>query len=250
MKILLTNDDGYRAQGIQTLFEHLSQHHDVTLIAPDREKSAASHSLSLSQPLRLFPVTLESGDSAYCVNGTPADCVKLALSEIFTTPPDMVVSGINIGSNIGIDIHYSGTVAGAREGALNGMGGIAVSIDHGKFMDFKGMAGVTQHLISLLPSMKLPPGVFLNVNAPPDTKISPAMGMAVTSQFQGHLIRKLVQKKDPRNKDYFWYGQNEPPDGQPGTDAAALKQGLISITPLVCDLTANNAMESVSRVLV
>ncbi len=249
MKILLTNDDGYRAQGIQTLYEQLSDRHEVTLIAPDREKSAASHSLSLSAPLRLFPVTLESGAPAYCVNGTPADCVKLALSEIFATPPDLVLSGINIGSNMGIDIHYSGTVAGAREGALNGMAGMAVSIEHGKFMDFKGMADVTDYLISLLPSMELPPGVFLNVNGPPDMEIFRTSSMVVTSQFQDHLIRKLVHRKDPRNKDYFWYGQNEPVSGKPGTDTEALNQKRISITPLVCDMTARTCMDRISEMI-
>ncbi len=249
MKILLTNDDGYRAQGIQTLFEHLSVHHDLTLVAPDTEKSAASHSLSLSQPLRLFPITLESGAPGYCVNGTPADCVKLALSEIFTTPPDLVLSGINIGSNMGIDIHYSGTVAGAREGALNGMAGMAVSIEHGNFMDFKGMADVADFLISLLPSMELPPGVFLNINAPPDMEISRTSPMAVTSQFQDHLIRKLVHRKDPRNKDYFWYGQNEPVSGKPGTDTQALNQRRISITPLACDMTARKYMERIAGLI-
>ncbi len=245
MKILLTNDDGYRAKGINALAANLSKTHEVILIAPDREKSAASHCLSFSQPLRFFPVSVDSGITAYSVNGNPADCVKLALSEIFDTPPDLVVSGINAGSNVGIDIHYSGTVAGAKEGVLNGIPALAVSLAFGKSMDFAGVAQLADSLIPLLPSMELPSGVFLNVNAPPNIKVSEAKGIRITRQSQANLTRKLIRRTDPRQEDYFWYGHNENFSGSEDTDITALKTGYISITPLACDITHRDSMKKI-----
>ncbi len=245
MKILLTNDDGYRAEGINALANYLSRDHEVVLIAPDREKSAASHCLSLSQPLRIFPVSVASGVDAYSINGNPADCVKLGLAEIFSAPPDLVVSGINAGSNIGIDIHYSGTVAAAKEGVLNGIPALAMSLAYGKSFDFSGMAEFTGKLIPLLSSMELASGVFLNVNAPPNIKVSQAKGIRITRQSQTNLSRKLIRRTDPRNHDYFWYGQNENFSGSEDTDITALKTGYISITPISCDLTHRDSMEKI-----
>ena len=167
MKILLTNDDGYNAPGILALYKTLRSFHEVILIAPDREKSAVSHGISLNEPMRIDTISLNGEDQVYAIAGTPADCVKLGLSEIFTTLPDLVISGINPGSNTGVNINYSGTIGAAREAAINGILSMAVSIfKKGDDIDFKGVSQFTAQIVDQIHDFRLPSGTFLNINAP------------------------------------------------------------------------------------
>lgn len=236
MKILLTNDDGFNAPGIQILYKTLQPHHEIILIAPDREKSAASHGITLNEPMRINKIQLKGGTKGYTVTGTPADCIKLGLFEIFTTPPDLVISGINPGCNIGIDINYSGTVAAAREAALNGISGMAVSIKLGEVMDFEGMSDFVVNLINKEIDNELPSGTFLNINAPA-ISLDEVCGVKITRQASDNLSTQFDKRLDPKNRPYYWYSNaNHAGDG-PDTDAYALSQKYISITPIQCDLT-------------
>ncbi|WP_300463959.1 5'/3'-nucleotidase SurE [Desulfobacula sp.] len=236
MKILLTNDDGYNAPGIQVLYETLRFDHEIVLIAPERERSAVSHSLTLHKPLRMNPIPLKGDDTGYIVTGTPSDCVKLGLFELFSTPPDLVISGINSGCNLGIDINYSGTVAAAREGALNGVFSMAVSIKQGKVVDFKGVSGFIATLVNTLHDDGLPFGTFLNINAP-DLLLTDMRGIKITRQASKNLSRQFEKRVDPKNRPYYWYSTPNQGDGEPDTDVTALSQNHISITPIQCDIT-------------
>ncbi|WP_022663719.1 5'/3'-nucleotidase SurE [Desulfospira joergensenii] len=241
MRILLTNDDGYKAPGIQALYKALTEDHEVVLIAPDTEKSAVSHGITLNSPLRIKKVDLESSGKGYAVTGTPADCVKLGLFEIFETPPDLVISGINAGGNLGIDINYSGTASAAREGVLNGLPGMAVSLVQGKVMDYQGMAGFTLGLVSKWPDLKLSPGTFLNVNGP-DIPMAQVNRVEITRQSLNNLSREFDRRIDPKNRPYFWYGGGNNGQAEPGTDIHAVLDHSISITPIRCDTTDNQAL--------
>ena len=236
MKILLTNDDGYQAPGIQALFRALGRKHQVVMVAPDRERSAVSHGITLHHPVRMHRIKTETTGNIYAVDGTPADCVKLGLAECFNTPPDWVISGINPGSNIGIDINYSGTVAAAREGALNGIPGMAVSIKLDRVMDYDNLAGFVMHMVDAMGEKGLPSGTFLNVNAP-GVAFSEIQGVRITRQSLDNLSFRFERRQDPRQRSYYWYGRQEPVPGTPDTDVNAISRNCLSITPIQCDLT-------------
>jgi len=242
MKILLTNDDGYNAPGILSLYKALGSNHEIILVAPDREKSAVSHAISLNDPLRITRVDLKCDGKGYAVSGTPADCIKLGLFELFNSPPDLVLSGINPGSNTGININYSGTVAAAREAALNGVPGMAVSIfNRGKVLDFDGMARYTARLADKICDVPLPKGTFLNINAP-DIPIDTVQGVKITRQETRNLSKQFEKRSDPKKRTYYWYsaiGQLSGIQEQDGidTDVIALSRNYISITPIQCDIT-------------
>ncbi len=238
MKILITNDDGYRAPGIQALYRALSRDHQVILAAPDREKSAVGHGITLNHPLKYERVALNCGGSGYAVSGTPADCVKLALFDLFqAAPPDLIISGINAGSNTGININYSGTVGAAREGVLNGITAIAVSIQYGDVMDFDGTAAYVASVVDTACNISLPPGVFLNINMP-CIPIKETLGVKVTRQADNNLAVKFDRRTNPRGRTYFWYDELRPVRPEDHTDNDALLANYISITPIQCDMTA------------
>lgn len=241
MKILITNDDGYRAPGILALYRALVRDHEVILAAPDRERSAIGHGITLNQPLRYERVDLNHGGSGYAVAGTPADCVKLGLYEFYDDPPDLVISGINAGSNTGINLNYSGTAGAAREAALNGLTALAVSIQYGDVMDFTGMAEYVETLVTKVSAMDLPAGVFLNVNGP-CIPIKDAQGVRITRQADNNLSTGFDRQKDPRGKAYFWYAGMLPVRPEDDTDNDALLENYISITPIQCDMTAYPVM--------
>jgi 5'-nucleotidase len=241
MNIFLTNDDGYQAPGIQALYRALSRDHAVVVVAPDREKSAVSHGITLHHPMRIHPVPGWDRGRAYAVDGTPADCVKLGLAECVETPPDLLISGINPGSNIGIDINYSGTVAAAREGALNGILSLAVSIKAGRSMAYDDLSRFISNLTGTIHKHGLPPGTFLNINAP-DVAFSDIRGVKITCQAFDNLSRYFEKRKDPKERCYFWYGTQDPVSGSPDTDVHAIAQNYLSITPIRCDLTDYQAM--------
>lgn len=248
MKILLTNDDGYNAPGILALHEALSPSHDVMLIAPDREKSAVSHGISLYQPMRIHKITLDNGRTGFGITGTPADCVKLGLFEICETKPDLIISGINPGCNTGVDINYSGTVGAAREGALNRILSMSVSIRKSDgAMDLKGMSQFISNLCEKIHEFHLPQGTFLNINAP-DIPIENVQGIRITRQAQDNVSKQFEKRIDPKNRFYYWYGDVNRETNGNDTDIHALSEHYISITPIQCDHTDYKTMEKLSAV--
>lgn len=237
MKILLTNDDGYNAPGILTLYKMLQSYHQVILVAPDREKSAVGHGITLNEPMRINTIHSNGENRVYAIAGTPADCIKLGLSEFFTTPPDLVISGINPGSNTGVNINYSGTVGAAREAALNGIPSMAVSIfNKGEKLDYNGVSRFVAKIADKIHDYRLPFGTFLNINVP-GVPIDEVRGIKITRQASNNVSKNFEKRTDPKNRDYFWYAQIEKPDDQPGTDVNALSRNYISITPIQCDTT-------------
>ena len=237
--ILVTNDDGYRSDGISILAEALSTLGDVTICAPIEEASAIGHALTLRRPLRLEHIR----ENVYAVDGTPTDCVNMAVTQIFKRPPDMVVSGINKGWNLGDDVTYSGTVAGALEGALLGVPALAVSLAATrKAYDFSHSAQAATTLAAAMFRRPLPPWTFLNVNLP---KGQPK-GFRATVQAKRNHITSIAERLDPKGRPYYWIeeGQDEwePHDR---SDYQAVRDGYISVTPLHPDLTAHHAFAAV-----
>lgn len=235
MRILISNDDGVNATGIHTLAEELKKIADVTVIAPDRNRSAASNSLTMQVPIRVQKLA----NNYYSVSGTPTDCVHLALRGYFEQKFDMVVSGINHGSNLGDDVIYSGTVAAATEGRILGMPAIAVSLsgEKGPVVHFKTAARVAWQLVEKLQKDPLPAATILNVNVP-DVPLTELRGFEVTRCGSRHVSEEIVKMLDPRGMPIFWVGTEGPEeDAGPGTDFHAIKSQKVSITPLKIDMT-------------
>jgi 5'-nucleotidase len=239
MRILLTNDDGIYAKGIEALHEELGCEHDVVVVAPETERSAVGHAITLTDPLRVKAIKRNGLFFGYGVNGTPADCVKLAVEELLEEPPDMVVSGINLGANVGINVIYSGTVSAATEGAILGVPGIAVSVNAFKDPDFTPAARFILQLVRQVGQRGLPPHISLNVNVPalPAAEIK---GVKVTRQGVTRFVEKFERRLDPRENVYYWQCGSTPPFEEDGdTDASALARGYITITPIHHDLTSH-----------
>ena len=235
-RILVTNDDGYHSDGILALAKALQALGDVTIVAPATEASAVGHALTLRRPLRLE----RHADHLFSVDGTPTDCVNIAIDEVLDAPPDLVVSGINKGLNIGDDVTYSGTVAGALEAALLGYPGIAVSLQATRGdWNFKAAAAFAASLAATVLDHPLPYRTFLNVNFPPGA----IRGMRVTVQARRNHITKVDRRMDPRQKPYFWIEEAEDDwEADPRSDHQAIREGLVSITPLQPDLTDHGAL--------
>jgi 5'-nucleotidase len=236
-KILVTNDDGVRSEGLHALADALRPLGDVIVVAPHIEASAIGHALTLRRPLRVQEV----GANVHEVDGTPTDCVNIGVTHIYKEKPDLVVSGINKGYNLGDDVTYSGTVAGAMEGALLGIPSIAVSLErcHGKY-DFGPAAASAAAVAALVLRHGLAPRTFLNINVPPGDPL----GTRITVQAKRNHVTVVDARVDPRNQPYYWIeeGQNEwePHDR---SDYQAVKDGYVSITPLQPDLTAYDVLD-------
>lgn len=242
MKILLSNDDGFLAPGLEVLANSLKKIAELTVVAPDRNRSGASNSLSLVNPLRIS--TADNGFIS--VNGTPTDCVHLALTGLLTELPDMVVSGINEGSNLSDDVLYSGTVAAAMEGRFLGVSSIAVSLAGPKCQHYATAAEITQQLVLRLKEDPLPQHTILNVNVP-DLPLDKLLGIQITRLGTRHLAEPTIKTVDPRGRRIYWIGQPGPEaDAGPGTDFHAVNSGYVSITPLHLDLTHYNVFEQLS----
>ena len=242
MKILISNDDGVTAPGIFSLATSLSTIADIDVIAPDRNRSGASNSLTLSHPLRVKK--LDNG--FYSVDGTPTDCVHLALTGYFDTVYDMVVSGINQGANLGDDILYSGTVAAAMEGRFLGLPAIAVSMVGTTIKHYDTAASITRQLVMKLKSYSLPSQTILNVNVP-DLPLDEIKGMEVTRLGSRHRAEPMIKEADPRGHCIYWVGPPGPEaDAGPGTDFYAVNQARVSITPLHLDMTHYKVFEQVA----
>ena len=242
MKILVSNDDGVHADGIRILSEALRQIAEVVVVAPDRNHSGASHSLTLENPLRLESL---AHNGFIAVKGTPTDCVHLAVNALLTPLPDMVVSGINHGANLGDDVIYSGTVAAATEGRHLGLPAMAVSLVGSEH--FASAAHYACRLVQGLMRNPLPADQILNVNIP-DLPLAQIKGIRVTRLGCRHPAEAVIVEQDPRGKPIYWIG---PPgasqDAGEGTDFAAVEAGYVSITPLQIDITAYRHMDGLQE---
>jgi 5'-nucleotidase len=239
IRILVTNDDGYRSDGIHALARALRGIGEVTIVAPVTEASAIGHALTLRHPLRLDSID----DRVFAVEGTPTDCVNVAVTHVFKGLPDLVVSGINKGWNLGDDVTYSGTVAGALEAALLGIPAVAVSLRQTRgAYDFTPAATAAATLADAMLRKPLPARTFLNINVP---KGQPH-GYRVTVQAKRNHVTSVSERHDPKGRPYYWIeeGQN---DWQPHdrSDYQAVRDGFISVTPLQPDLTAHDALSAV-----
>ena len=244
MHVLISNDDGVEAPGIQILADHLSTLGRVSLVAPDRDRSGASNSLTLDQPIRVTML----GPDRYRVAGTPTDCVHLALAGLLDSEPRIVVSGINNSANLGDDVLYSGTVAAAMEGRFLGLPAIAVSLvsrDHiGKHYATAARAAV--QIVARLLEDPLPADTILNVNVP-DRPWNDIRGLQVTRLGRRHRSAPCIAQHDPRGRPIYWIGPpGDAADDGPGTDFAAVRDGYVSITPIHVDLTRYQALEKVA----
>jgi 5'-nucleotidase len=238
MRILITNDDGVYAAGLAALHKSLSQKHQVIVVAPETEQSAVGHAITLSDPLRVRPLGPPNGFKGYAVAGTPADCVKLALFQLADDPPELVVSGINRGANLGFNLLYSGTVSAASEAALQGIPSIAVSLaSHDPQADFDYAAKVAEHIVEIYPSLGVPAQVPLNVNVPA-LPAEDIRGIRLTRQSQSRLRERLIPRVDPRGHTYYWQaGESFEAQTDPRSDYATTMSGYVSITPVSLDLT-------------
>ncbi len=244
MRVLISNDDGVDAPGIRVLAGVMRAVGEVTVVAPDRDRSGASNSLTLDQPIRV----LSMGDGFYRVAGTPTDCVHLALSGLLEHEPHIVVSGINNSANLGDDVIYSGTVAAAMEGRFLGLPAIAVSLcstDH-KGQHFSTAARAALLIVQRLLVDPLPADTILNVNVP-DVAWDEIRGVEVTRLGHRHRAEPCILQHDPRGRPVWWIGPAGPEqDAGPGTDFDAVRRGFVSITPIHVDLTRYQALETVS----
>ncbi len=245
MHLLVSNDDGVDAPGIRFLADALKVLGKVTVVAPDRDRSGASNSLTLDQPIRVLPL----GDGRYRVAGTPTDCVHLALLGLLDSEPDIVVSGINNSANLGDDVIYSGTVAAAMEGRYLGHPAVAVSLasrDHNA-INFETAARAAVAIVRRLVSDPLPADTILNVNIP-DVPWVEVEGFEVTRLGHRHRAEACIRQTDPRGRTMWWIGPAGPAqDEGPGTDFDAVRRRCISITPIQVDLTRYAALEKVSH---
>lgn len=242
MRILISNDDGFLAPGINCLAKELSDIAEITVVAPDRNRSGASNSLTLNNPLRIMP----NDNGFISVNGTPTDCVHLAVTGLLKEMPDMVVSGINEGSNLSDDVLYSGTVAAATEGRFLGLPSIAVSLAGPKCQYYDTAAKIAKVLVLKLKKDPLPKDTILNVNVP-DLPLNEVRGIQVTRLGTRHIAEPTIKAADPRGRKIFWIGQPGPEqDAGPGTDFYAVNTGYVSVTPLHLDLTHYKVFEQLA----
>ena len=243
MHILISNDDGYLAPGIAALADALARDAQITVVAPDRDRSGASNSLTLDNPIRA-----QQADNGYLsVDGTPTDCVHLAITGLLETEPDMVVSGINAGANLGDDVLYSGTVAAAMEGRFLGLPAVAISLVGQAGTHFDTAAAVARQLVCRLCDNPLPADTILNVNVP-DRPLVELAGIQATRLGHRHKSEPVIRMQDPRGRDIYWVG---PPgseqDAGEGTDFWAVREGYVSVTPIQVDLTRHTSVPTVGQ---
>ena len=243
MHILLSNDDGYEAPGIVCLASHLASIARVTVVAPDRNRSGASNSLTLDNPIRATNMP----NGFIRVDGTPTDCVHLAITGLLKQEPDIVVSGINNGANLGDDVLYSGTVAAAMEGRFLGLPAMAVSLFGHDPTHYDTAARVACLLLGCLADAPMPVDTILNINVP-DRPYEQLAGLQTTRLGHRHKSEPVVKARDPRGREIYWVGPpGEEQHAGPGTDFQAIRQGYVSITPLHVDLTRHTALADLSR---
>ena len=243
MKILLSNDDGYLAPGLQTLASHISKIADIVVVAPERNRSGASNSLTLDRPLTVK----QASNGFYFVNGTPTDCVHLAATGLIDFVPDMIVSGINDGANMGDDTIYSGTVAAAMEGYLLGVPSFAVSMSQHNATHFETAGRVIVEIIERFQANQLPPPVLMNINVP-DIPYDQLKGKVVTRLGKRHKAEPVIKSKSPRGETLYWVGPaGAAQDAGEGTDFYAVANNWVSLTPLQADLTHHKQLDALKN---
>lgn len=242
MHIIISNDDGYEAAGITALAKGLAKQAELTVVAPDRDRSGASNSLTLDYPIRATKMP----NGFVRVDGTPTDCVHLAITGLIETEADMVVSGINAGANLGDDVLYSGTVAAAMEGRFLGLPSVAVSLVGHEGKHFETAVKVVEMLIEQIHLSELPVDTLLNVNVP-DLPWNKIKGLQATRLGHRHKAEPVIKSKDPRGRDIYWVGPpgKEKDEGE-GTDFYAIKNGYVSVTPIRVDLTQHKTVSKVA----
>jgi len=242
-RILVTNDDGVRSEGIHALAAAVQHLGAVTIVAPNTEASAIGHALTLRRPLRMEL----AGDGVFEVDGTPTDCVNIAITQIFKGPPDLILSGINKGYNLGDDVTYSGTVAGALEGALLGIPSIAVSLERSRGeYDFGPAAAAAARMAGAVLAQGLPARTFLNLNVPPGRP----HGVRVTFQAKRNHVTVVASRLDPRGNPYYWIEEGQDQwHAHDRSDYQAVTDGYVSVTPLQPDLTAYDMLEAVETLV-
>ncbi|MCX5831941.1 MAG: 5'/3'-nucleotidase SurE [Deltaproteobacteria bacterium] len=243
MRYLLTNDDGIYSRGLSALYEELSKDADCLIVAPEVEQSAASHAITIARPLMVRRAGKNGRFRGYAVAGTPADCVKIGIHELSDGPIALVVSGINMGANLGVNILYSGTVSAAAEGVMLGVPSLAISLDTHQDADFTFAARFARKMAAFMIAKGPFINTVLNVNVPalPEAEIK---GIAVTRQGQNMPMQTFDKRTNPRDNTYYWLAGEvqRPGTAEPDSDAGALHRGLISITPLHYDLTRHDAL--------
>lgn len=243
MKVLLTNDDGINASGLLALYQEMKQIAEVLIVAPETEQSAVGHAITLSDPLKVTEMEIEGQFYGYMVKGTPADCVRVGIKAIMTQPPDLIISGINLGANIGYNVLYSGTVSAATEGMLLNIPSIALSLATFDNPDYSYAAKLAAQIAPLVIQNGLPPGVILNINVPA-VKEDEIRGISISRHGQFRYEERFEQREAPRKKVYYW-AIEYPPElkEEEDSDAEVLKQNKVSITPIRYDLTDMKSLQ-------
>lgn len=247
MNILVTNDDGINALGIKSLVEALHPLGNVYVVAPDSQKSACGHGITIHVPVLVQQVEFEGAQKAWSVAGTPADCVKLGVNELVDGKIDMVFSGINQGGNLGTDVLYSGTVSGAVEGILLGIPSVAVSVDSHDTTDFDAAKTITKTICEHMVTNQLEPETLLNINVP-NIPAKDIKGVEITPLGIREYTESFTGRKDPRGRAYYWYsGVPKTNASDEDTDVIAVEKGFISITPIHFDLTNYRIIKNVKK---
>jgi 5'-nucleotidase len=243
MRILLSNDDGIHSPGLAALFHAVKDLGEVIVAAPDSQMSAVGHAITISDPIKVVEINPVEGFRGFAIGGTPADCVKLAVEALLDAPPDLVISGINLGPNAGISVIYSGTVSAATEGTILGIPSMAVSINTFKDPIWDTPARVARRLAEKILTEGLPHDTLLNVNVP-NVPFDQLLGYDVTTMARSQFKEVFHRRTDPRGNVYYWMdGEMELAPGQAGTDVQALNAGMVSLTPLCFDLTHRGALD-------
>lgn len=249
LKILLSNDDGINSPGIYHLANCLKEIGIVTLVAPESEKSASGLSITMHKPLRIKKVDIfDDSIDAWCINGTPSDCIKFAIDSLLDETPDIVISGINQGSNLGTDVLYSGTVSAAIEGAINKVPSIAVSLDTVQKCNFEPYAKIAAKLCKKLYENKIEKGLVMNINMP-YIPINEIKGVKVTKLGTRRYKNCFIERLDPRGKSYFWLaGELDEKDiNNSNTDVGSINNNYISVTPISFDLTSYETISKMKK---
>ncbi|CAK0748984.1 broad specificity 5'(3')-nucleotidase and polyphosphatase [Gammaproteobacteria bacterium] len=242
MRILLSNDDGYQAPGLRCLAQSMGEIAEIVVVAPERDRSGASNSLTLDTPIR----AVRTDNGFYRVDGTPTDCVHLAITGLLEEEPNMVVSGINTGANLGDDVIYSGTVAAAMEGRFLGLPAIAISLANLKDEHYETAAAVARVLVMRIQKEPLPADTILNVNVP-DLPWGELAGFKATRLGHRHKAEPVIRATDPRGRTIYWVGPAGPEqDAGPGTDFHAIRNRYVSVTPIHVDLTRHTVIDRVA----
>ena len=245
--ILISNDDGIFAPGIYALWEAMSEIGETIVVAPNTEKSAVGHAITISDPIRIEEVKRSNGFKGFSVNGTPADSVKIAVKSIMKNKPDIIISGINAGANVGQSLLYSGTISAASEGTLLGIPSIAISLDALRDMDFSTSKVVAKKIVNKVLEYGLPNETLLNVNIPKDTE-GGIKGYQITHQGAIYFKDHFEMREDPRGRIYYWMtGDVKDTDKELESDGVAIKEGYVSITPLQLQMTNFNFIEKLSE---